>query len=111
VAAAVRFQLGQEIHHAPELRAATYGSDLLIQLVVECFHHHPVVVNQSNERECRGDLLGVKQLRRVAEVHGHRVVDEYVEVQVFFFEEQFDEKLVEPAVDVPSRNRRSSPTT
>ncbi len=53
------------------------------------------------KRQRRRHLLGVVQLGRVAEIHRQAVVDQHVEVQVFLFHEQANEKAFEPGEQVP----------
>ena len=55
--------------------------------VVERLDDDAVHVDQADEAESRRDLLGVVQLGRRAEIHRQAVVDQHVEVQVFFFHE------------------------
>ena len=85
----------------PHLRAAANAVQPLVEAGTEGVEHDAVVVDQTDERQCRGDLLAVAQLRRLAEVHRQAGVEQGVDVQVFFLEKQLEEQLVEPAVDVP----------
>ena len=47
------------------------------------------------------NCLAYSQLRRRAEIHRQAGIDQREEVQVLFFQEQFDDELVEPGVQVP----------
>ena len=96
-----RLDLVQEIEQPPEALAAAEGRQALRQPVVERLDHDAVQVDQADEAERGGDLLGVVQLGRRAEIHRQAVVDQQVEVQVFLFQEQADEELVEAGEQVP----------
>ena len=85
----------------PHLRPAPDARNALVELAGEGVEDHPVVVHQPDERQGRGHLLAVVELGRRAEVHRQAGVEQGVDVQVFFLEEELEEELVEPAVDVP----------
>ena len=59
------------------------------------------MVHQPDERERGGDLLAVVQLRRLSEIHREAGIQERIKVEVFFFQKELEEKLVEPPVHVP----------
>jgi hypothetical protein len=60
-----------------------------------------VLVHQADEAEGGDELLGEPQLGRRAEIHRQAVVDQEINVQIFFFEEQADEELVQASEKVP----------
>src|SRR5262249_49723357 len=67
----------------------------------ECLDDDAIEVDQADESQRRGHLLGVVQLGRVAEVHREAVVDQEVDVQVFFLHEQAEEEAIKAGVKVP----------
>src|SRR5262245_54973763 len=101
VAGAGRLDLLEEVHQPPDAAPAAGRRHALHQLVVERLDDDAVEVDQADEAQRRGDLLGVVQLGRVAEVHRQAVVDEDVEVQVLLLHEEAQEQLVEAGVEVP----------
>ena len=91
----------QVLDDPPHLRPAPDAVQALLERGTEGVDQDAVVVHQADERQGRGDLLAVPQLRRHAEVHRQAGVQHRVDVQVLLLEEQLEEQLVEPAVDVP----------
>ncbi len=83
------------------LRRPRTAAMVCVDAIVERLDDNAVEIDQADEAERRGHLLGVVQFRRLAEVHRQAVVDQDVKVQVFFFHEQADEQTVEPAEEVP----------
>ncbi len=65
------------------------------------FDPHAVGADQADEPQRRRELLGILQLGRLAKIHRQAGVDQREEVQVFFFEKQLDDELVEPGVQIP----------
>ena len=61
----------------------------------------PVLAREPDVAERRRRALGEQQLRRVARRHRRRRVDEQRDGDVLFLDEELDEQLLEPGVDVP----------
>ena len=57
--------------------------------------------NKPDETQRRRQLFRILELRRLAKIHRPAVVDQQVEVQVLFFEEQFQEELFESREEIP----------
>ena len=94
-------QVFEVIDDPPHLRPAAHAGNALVEPRREGVQDHPVMVHQSDERQRGGHLLAVMELRRRAEVHGQAGIEQGVDVQIFFLEEELEEEPVEPSVDVP----------
>ena len=67
----------------------------------ECFDLNAIGPGQADVAERGRQLFGVEKFGRVAEVHRSARIDQGVEVQVFFLEEQFEDEFFEPGVKIP----------
>ena len=101
----------QEIEDAPQRAPAAHCRHGLCQAVIEDVDCDTIHVDQADERQRRGDLAGIVQFGRRAEIHrAGQVIDrKHVEVQIFFFQEQANEQAVEPCVEVPVEETKIVP--
>lgn len=89
------------LEHSPHALPSAQDRSTLADALVDGFDTHTVSTNQPDKAERGGELFGVFEFRRSAEVHRHARVDQRVKVQIFFFEKQLDDQLVEAGVEVP----------
>ena len=64
-------------------------------------HRDAVVRREADVGQRRGGALCEQQLVRRAALHRRRRIDQDVDVDVLFFDEQLDEQLLEPRIEVP----------
>ena len=79
---------------------AEHGAGLAARSA-EGFDLDAIGAAQADESQRGGQLLGIVQLGRVAEIHRRAGIDQREEMQIFFFQEQLEEQLVEPRVEIP----------
>ena len=96
-----RLELLQVFEHAPKLMASAQRERSSLRFFPHAADPDSVRAAQADEAQSRRQLLRIVQLRRISKVHRVARVDQRVEVEVFFFEKQFEEETVESSIEVP----------
>ena len=91
----------QVLEHPPQALPPAQHRAGLAAGGAQHFDLHAVGPAQADEAQRRRQLLGIEQLGRLAEIHRRAGVDQGVEVQILFFQEQLQEQLVQPREQVP----------
>ena len=89
------------LQQSPQAAATAQHGTGLAARSAEGFDLDAIGPDQADESERRRQLLRVMQLGGAPEVHRRAGVNQGEEMQIFFLEEQLEEQLVEPCVEIP----------
>src|SRR5262249_27701968 len=89
-----RLDFLHKIHHPPQTAASSRRRHALRQAIVERLNDDTVHIYESDKAQRGGHLLGIAEFGWRAEIHRQAVVQENVEVKIFFFHEQPNEEAV-----------------
>ena len=99
--AAARLDRGQEVHHRQHVAAAPRRRPALGHALAQDAEPDSLEVHEPNEPERPGQAGGVVELGRGPERHRGRGVDDQVQAEILFVDEELHVQAVEPGVDVP----------